>query len=192
MASLMMLEEDDVLNLPVATATRVEEAQLAPTSTTTTTTTTTTTSSPAFIPTPSDGVAKKNTSSPERLKKHRRQSSVTEISQMSPEKLAKYMQRYEKLSTEETFYAKYQIFYRQAKRVHVHFTDDNWRLFQKSQYKICLKTKMSPVGIFMYTESVSKYDAKYYKSTLETLKTKISPTVVIPVEVKKWLEMNIF
>ena len=182
MASLMMLEEDDIFRLPVATATRVEEAQLAPTSTTSTST-----STPAVTTIPSHGVVEKRTSSPERLiKKHRRQSSVTEISQMSPEKLAKYMQRYEKLSTEETFYAKYQIFYRQAKRVHVHFTDDNWRLFQKSQYKICLKTKMSPVGIFMYSESVSKYDAKYYKSTLETLKTKISPTVVFPAEVKKW------
>tara|TARA_B100000795_G_scaffold240001_1_gene201951 strand:- start:373 stop:930 length:558 start_codon:yes stop_codon:yes gene_type:complete len=127
--------------------------------------------------------------SPQNLKKSfKRRSSVTEISEMSPDKLAKYMQRYEKLSVVETFYAKHQVFQRQVSKIGLRLNKASWKLFAKSQYKVCQKTRMSPVGIFMYTETQSQRTKEHFTTDLLTLRVRIGiDDVVLPPEVVIWL-----
>jgi hypothetical protein len=129
--------------------------------------------------------------SPERLdqveKKFRRKSTVSEISMMSPEKLASYMQRYEKLSVEETFQQKYQTFYQRSKRVGCSLEKEEWALFQKLHYAACFKTRMSPVGIFMYKEEIGKFTSATFRTKLNDLKMKIQKEVNIPESTQRWL-----
>ena len=147
------------------------------------------TTSPSTPSTPSSpSLGSVSSSSPERLeRKFRRKSTVSEISQMSPEKLASYMQRYEKLTVDETFKQKYQIFYQRSKRVGCTFEKEDWMMFQKSHYAACLQTRMSPVGIFMYKEECSKYSSATFQAKLNDLKAKIPKDVTIPEDTHKWL-----
>ena len=97
------------------------------------------------------------------------------------------MQRYEKLTAEETFQQKYSTYFRQSIKVGCSFDKEDWVLFQQSHYLACLKTQMSPVGIFMYKDECSKYTFEHFVKNLLVLKSRIPKIVKFPGDTQKWL-----